>query len=469
MATTMTLTQLGATTIDLNDQADAWKYRIDLDTWAPKVARRTAKLLSDTPYEEVMEVLRVNIGGATKQEVYNNQHALVVMFDQARRFAQAGTGGGGYGSGGTLNPVIWNVQMDGAATLKKCMVIPAIDDPDCVVLPSTFMTDTAGRVVRSVQIQFRRKPLMVPASETTGTTAATAIIGTVQTSVLASAADVASPTRINLGNSSFIGSLTAGLAVITEDDGSFTSLATAQCSGAGASGAWTTPNDAANFAFATNVLRYTPTLTSRVVSGNITLNVAGTLLLILEVRNNTSGKEYVVDVEVKTGSRWIRTRAEVVGGSNVAAGYVILGVVSAPASTSVARLGVQAASTGGTIDFDRLIAVRLGTANTSVIQHGVVTGASFTSVGSGQYLNINHRYLYDLAPYVWLEGTGLVTGVRESPETLDANPFVLTKLVNVRALYLAYDGSNDWAPNGGGLRMNTTMTAYRLDASLAPR
>ena len=346
------------------------------------------------------------------------------------------------------------------------MVIPRVEDPDCVVSPTTFMTDVSGRVIRSVQLQFRRKPLLVESAETSGTTSASAVVGTVQTSVFAATADVPSPTRLEIGNSTLTGAIASGLVIVTEDQsGSSDALVTAQASTAGAGGAYGVVNSAASFAFATNVLRYTPTGTTRVASGNITgFSTIGTLLLVLEHRNNTSGKEYVVDVELRVGNKWVRSRGEVIGGTSTAAGYTILGIVSATATVTAARLGIQASSTGGSIEFDRLIMARVDAVRTHVIQHGALA-----SIGAGQYLHISPRYLAELSPLVWLEGSGAFVGTREYPETLDSNPLVLTRQVNIRTIWLAYDGTVNWAVNTGAARYQVNTRARRQIASLTPR
>jgi hypothetical protein len=324
-----------------------------------------------------------------------------------------------------------------------------------------------GFWIRDVPVSFMRRPLLVSTVEASSSQAAGSAIGTVQTVSFAAAATTPSPTRLyvqatptNLGGND----IAYGFAILTESNtaGVGANLNTIAASTLAGATDYSTPVDsAANRSSSANLLRFTPTVTTRRVSGNPGLSIPYQKALILaEVRNNLLGKEYVIDVELLAGVRWVRGRSEVIDGLSTAARYVVLGVVHTPIIVSGIRIGIQAASTGGTLDLDRLFIV--DAAKTQLIQHGVLQ-----QPGDGG-LYADHRYLTATAPKVNVQDAFSID-VREF-WTVDANPMLLTKSQELQAVWQPFPGTSAWSlpatPSG---RYAVRTQAFRYPASQIPQ
>ncbi len=445
------------TTLNLNDQAAVWTYRLVLDSYNPPPPRRSSAILNDLPYDDVMVSFELNIGGATRAAVQNAHHALIKVFDDARVFARDG------GQDGAVSPVLFKVVQDTLNNLDVTMVVPEPDDPDCVVATSFYFTDlTNGIVMRNVQLTFRCRPLLMEQITSGSSASAAAAIGTVQTTTFFQSLDIPAPTEIEIGRGTLTAAtaVTSGAVLVADGAGSIT---TGFATAAGASTGYSLFADAANFPFSGgNVLRYTAPNTTRVVSNQITLPFALSFLTFLELRNNTAGRDYVIDIEALSGGQWIRSRAATVGSTNLNAQAVGLGLITARSAITAVRIGIQASATGGTLDMDRLIFMRMNGVNAAVIEHG-----AGTLFANSQYLNLNPRYLSDLTPLVFIKN-GIAAGGNYFA-SVPANPLIRTASTTVQAVWLAYDGTTRWGLNTGAARRTVDLRASRQTASLAPR
>jgi hypothetical protein len=453
----MEIAKAGSTTLAMTAQSNTAPYQLKTASWPLGIPGRSRSLLRDFPFEDAAEDFVIHIFGTTYAECLTNYNALIVRLNDAADFVD----------GLQSVPVLWRVQPLGAAGILVSMILGPVGDKPMVNAAPNILEFENGFWIRDVPVSFMRRPLLIPTAEVSSSQAAAASVGTVQTVSFAAAATTPSPTRLVVPTSanSLVDDIAYGFAILTESNtaavgANLRTIAASTLSGATDYG--TLADSAANRSTSASLLRFTPTVTTRRVSGNPGLSLPyQSALMLAEVRNNTLGKEYVIDVELLSATRWIRGRSEVIDGSTTAARYVVLGVVTTPQIISGIRIGLQAASTGGTLDLDRIFFVEAPKAQ--LIQHGFVTAPSALAG-----LNADHRYLTATAPKVNIQETGGPT--QAEFWTVDANPLLLTKSQELQVVWQPFPGTSAWSlpffPSG---RYAVRAQAFRYPASLIPQ
>jgi hypothetical protein len=453
----MEIAKAGSTTLALTAQSNTAPYQLKTNGWTMGVPGRSRSLLRDIPFTDAAEELVIHIFGTTYAECLTNYTTLITRLNDAADFTD----------GRQSVPVLWRVQPLGATEILTAVILGPVGDTPMVNAAPNILEFEDGFWIRDVPVSFMRRPLLVSTVEASSSQAAATNIGTVQTVSFAAAATTPSPTKLYVGTnaSSLVHDSAYGFAILTESNtaGVGANLRTIAASTlSGATDYSTLADAAANRAVSASILRFTPTATTRRVTNNPGLSVPfQQALMLAEVRNNLLGKEYVIDVELQTGDRWVRGRSEVIDGLSVAARYVVLGVVTTPGTITGIRLGIQAASTGGTLDLDRLFIVEASKAQ--LIQHGAVT-APLDLAG----LFADHRYLTATAPTAKVQDLG--GNFQREFWTLDANPLLLTKSQELQAVWQPFPGTAAWSlPLGVSSRYTVRTQAFRHPASLIPR
>lgn len=444
----------GTSYVDLNSRV----YR--LVSWSPSIPQRTRAVIGvDGPYAEVEEAFEIMIVGATESEALSAFHALVLMLDEAQAFYD----------GVQATPVTWRIKTaDGANILADMILGYGSDAP---VQPSaTWSEKLRAYILPNIVVSFRRRGRLVREVEETSTTSAAAAIGTLHSVTFSTNADVASPLRIQFGGAgSFISgtpsSVTNGMLLVGRSSSSFSIIEAESMSFA--LGYSSVADGLACSGGA--VLRYTPGGTTRAQTAWVSATVPKRCAIILETRNNTAGKNYTIDLEVRAdASTSIRSGVEIIDAATTLPRFITLPPLSLPKAGTQISLGIQADSAGGTLDIDRVILLDLTDPYAAAVVHGAANLISnLTPVGTDAFLVADHQYLTALDPAVSFRRS---VGVAQALcSTVESNPALNSIGTTCAAMLLELDGSGTWAPASGGSRLNVQLTATRLLASLTPR
>ena len=237
--------------------------------------------------------------------------------------------------------------------------------------------------------------------------------------------------------------------------------------------AFTSVSDsAANPTQGTNVLRYTPAVTTEVVN-NITAferiaftpSIAPQAVLLAKVRNNSSTASYVLRTRTNRINSIEFGKPIVVGPSaSPAPQVVVLGVVEGPDGSEI-DLGIRATATGaGTLDIDTLYLVYL-TPHTYIIRIDQGAGARSTSPSAAYFLTYRHQLLSLPTPTV---DASSPTHNGAWSATLPSI-FLKSNVVNVCYLGTGSNtGANSWRMFSVALTAQT-WTLSRLPGVLIPQ
>jgi hypothetical protein len=445
------LIEHGSTVLNLNDMSRDWTYRIAHNSWAPRVARRSRSLLADWPYDTTVEDYALMVQGQTPEACMDALAALVLAFDNARKFEQ----------GLSSTPVIWKVRPEGARQMLSSMILPDPEDPENVSFDTSFLKGAAGKFQKVVPIQFRRRPLLVRAAEETSTIS-TAGMGTVQTVTWADSADTVSPVRVQLNaatNGGVMPDVRAGVVLISNTAADI-QIHEGESFTIGAP--WTSQADVANYASGGSVLRYTPVVTTRVEVLKSGISIpAGTWVPVLLCRNNTAGRAYLADIGMRYLQRTVYTGVGLIDLAVTTPTHVILPSVTITDTATSLYIGIQAISTGGTLDIDAVAFLNVANPEACLIVHG----ASVTALpGTRVDLRIDPQYLTGREPTA-LAYYGPSTAAAFS--TIDGDISIALSGASATALWLPLDTLNAWTLDDRPTAVE--FTAYRQRASLIPR
>ncbi|MCA0354723.1 MAG: hypothetical protein LCH85_22240 [Chloroflexi bacterium] len=438
------------TTLDLNQQGtNDWLFRLMEDSWQPATAERRWSTLQTTPFLDLQESFEVMIQGETKQAVMDGYRQLVVWLDAMRVLTR-------YGDTDAISPVRFVVQLDGSSTAWRSLVIVEADDPPCVEFSSAFLTNQNQLLQRNVRVQFRHR-MLTKTAETANFVGATC--GDVVNINFGAALDTSAPTQISVGSWNGLTATyrpTSGALIVAE------SITTLEADGH-------TGTDFSAVADATkaasgNILRFTPTATTKRSTGLISTTLLRKFLVFAEIRNNTAGKEYALSLNFLGGGFSTQTRTAIVKPTSTNVQLVGLGLVQCPTTPTQWQINLQASSTGGTIDIDRIYLVAYGP-ETAVTAFGAVN----TSVSGTAEIVLDPRWL------THPDGTEMRYQSTGSPSskvpfaTLDAIATPWTSTAAIAVLFLAYSNSGGWALHSAGTRLTgLTVAASRQPSAIVP-
>lgn len=155
MATNYTILRItdGSTTASLLDDTN---YSLVANGWSPKIATlRVAPLGGQSPYEDVIEEITIDVYGTTALIAMQRVERIVNLLDQARRWAL----------GEDVSPVRIEAQPQGVTTNELRAVIVGGE----VVLPTNWADKLATNSIDNVLIRLRRRGLWLRDTLTSGT------------------------------------------------------------------------------------------------------------------------------------------------------------------------------------------------------------------------------------------------------------------------------------------------------------
>jgi hypothetical protein len=231
-----------------------------------------------------------------------------------------------------------------------------------------------------------------------------------------------------------------------------------------ASGVFTSVNDAANNARGTNVLRYTPAVTTAVTSGTISglTTVGGTITIIAAVRNNSATTNFVVSANMSgLGTVASSTPAVLVDTSSTQPRLILLGTL-VNAQANKLSFTVQASAASGTIDIDYVIISILKDETCAVIAYQDI---DLTNLGAGAVtLDIVFNPVTAQQPAMQASGTG-----GSIPATY-SGPLPLLAVSNTMFVIWAATNGASWRfTNTTPAVVSVAATAARYKSYLSPQ
>ncbi len=457
------------TTITIQDGSGGQtSYALIRSTWAPAVTglRRSA-LGGRGPYEDVVEMLVLNIYGATAAAAMANVATLARLLEQAERWAR----------GENVAVVLAKLAPQGStvaatATPYQAAVLGRAAGDQTAGVELSAQWDQVGQafVVPAVRVRFVRHGLWLLAEDSAASSGTDN--GDLATITLSSAASDPSPTRLSITNYLWA---RAGQAVQARSNGGFLLLTDGATdlkildTDLGDTGVlWIKTSDAAKKPYGgTYVLRYTPTGTTEsassanlVVSG---LNSAAERVgVFANLRNNSNSTSFRLRAWVKSYV-WNHTPQVVIpayGSDGAYPAWVYLGAVSARGALASVQLRATASAAAGSLDCDCIVLANLTNPLTQVVALLPETNQD----GSSGTLAVDHQLL--------TKPNGAVLAATNYPLSYRGDIALHTRAANLYGLLLAtggvggYDYWRQW--DGTSALFSNAWTGVRRPGALVP-
>lgn len=448
----------GTTTIDLLGNDTTNSFNLLAGAWAPNVARRKRSQMGGGSWaEDVVEALPLYAQSDTSAAtILANLDTLAALMDQAQRWAL----------GEAVDPVILRYSPNSDSVYLQAVILGPPDSGQAVVLPPTFSDDLYQKVVDGVTLQFKRRGLWLGAEESD--TSSTVDNGEIMTMSLTAVTEP-SPTVLKLGKLNYTTgpNQTFGGFVILAKASSDFSIINAEGL---ANGAFTSVSGSSNLARNTNILRYTPTVTTEVSTAfSSTLSFSPPKLgVFINARNSSSTESFTVWPRYqRTG----KTTNEFSKKTTIPAGatdpkWYYLGTEGLGSILQVLALYATVTSTTGTplLEIDTIVLVNMDNATVVTLHEGTIQ--NWTTADTLIYFD--HRLLSKPMPEVYLLDNSTTTAKID----YDGVPSFFTKAATVVALYLSTGGdvSTHWRrSNDSSAVMSVYATVTRTAAYLVPR
>lgn len=283
----------GTTTVTLEDgSGGATNYRLLAGSWSPAVAGlRRSQLGGAGPYSDVTESFDISIRDTTVSGCLDKAQTLHNLLIQADRFY----------NGEGVSPVVVKFVPKGATVssvanpLQALILGAASGDNTGSALSMGPVWDSVARNynLAPVHVSFVRRGAWLHTTSTQ--TSAATNNGTAVTLTTMAAAKVYSPTDVGVTNFGSAASYSNGYVIVNNTTGGLQQLSCAAMTGFAD---YSTVNEAAKYATYTNVLRFTPTVTTERVS-NVTSgasNVETLWHVFMSARNNSATTTFRVRV-----------------------------------------------------------------------------------------------------------------------------------------------------------------------------
>ena len=449
-------TALGAVTCTVADGAGGQtNFPMEMNNYAPAVAGLSRSVLGGRfPYNAALEDWMLDIIGTTEDDCYAQLNKLTNLLDQAERWWR----------GETVGAVLYKYVPKGSVvgTLANPFQAVVYGRPEnerasAVALPRKWPGAGLYYVIQGVRVRFLRagQLLQNQGSQFSALTVANGALGTVN---FGAAQEIVGPTRVDVENYPASASDQGFLLVSSNDSSTRIGLANPTT---GTAANWTAPNDAANFAQYTNVLRYTPVATTESQSGTFTtpsINSETQVGIYANIRNNSNTVSYYLRSQIFDSlARSSVYTPDVFIPPYTALGpsWFFLGIASVMFVPSTMRFLATASATGNTLDIGAVAMIDLGYAGSTVLAYKPTETNAVIKI-----LSINPNALSKPAP-----GTST-----SYPFDVTGDMMVMTKDQNVvLANLICSTSANDWRQTSGGAVVNNNFTLARHPAYLAPR
>jgi hypothetical protein len=437
----------GGVTIDfIADTA----YRVT--QWNPAVAtRRAGEIGGRGPYNEVVEEMTLFIGGAT---ALAKLQALQLLLEQAVVWSK----------GGTASSILFHYKATASSSELKTVILgpPAPGEP-MIELPPNFSLAVNTQAIEPVIVRFKRLGWWLGADDSNNSSS----VAHPTTATIANFTDVNADSPVILKLNSIANAdhaknsfLLMASEVNTAGAANYIQIINAEIL---TTTNWTSVSDTANKARNSNVLRYTPTLTtvSNGIQGAITTTSANRWAIFVNYRNNSAGTSFKIRGGINSN---LFTPFYVVPAGFSTPKWVYLGTVETPGSqlAEYVFLSAQASAASGSIDFDSIALLAMDKNGQAI---AIQDGGGESAVSSSTV--VDHRLLSYPSPLVYHN-----TAAAALNYTGNAILTIRPDDTAIAAAWLACGTGSEaayWVPtNGSGVAYNTTFTAVQSVAYLIP-
>lgn len=450
----------GGTVDFINDSA----YR--LLSWSPAVATRRANILGGRgPYADVVETMRIFIGGA---DVLSKLTTLTQLMEQAERWSK----------GEDVNPVILQIQATSTSPLLEAIIHgpPAPGEPT-IELPGNFADAPVLSAIDNLTLQFKRSGLWLKLNYSP-TTSSSAANPSALTVTLPTAPSADSPYDISLTNMPWSESVVWNSYVLATSADTAANAAKklfiieAESMALGI-GTPSSVSDTTNKARGDSVLRFTFASAGNLDSNPVDVSAtAHTSIrrwsLFASCRTNSTTTSFQVKVGIGSDSRYSWGRPVTVAADQNDGNpfWLYLGQVALPSRLKQVALNVVSDGSG-TIDFDSLAILASDSAITSSAVAIPAQSQTAATLGATRKLSINHAMHFGIHPFVYI-----LDGTKEHFQNYSGNPVFIAGVnePGLAVAWLACGRYNEayWrATNTSGTVLSNQLEAICMNGQVA--
>ena len=354
----------------LNSTGIASNYQLTYGSWSPQVATKQTLLISgDALYTAVLETMTLNIVSNTSAaDCISKLRAFFNFLDQADRWYQ----------GGYTNAVRVYYQPKGStlsAPARALVISHATDQAAMLSLPVLFDDVGTNYRINGVVLKFWRMGAWLCDTDivSLGSTANGGIssIGTLSngTGVCSPCDLLVSPAFDTTTQPSDIAASVMIIADAISGNSKIVSKRASLLSG----GVYTSVADAANKPKFATILRYTPAVTTFVLSGlgTFTTIFSRVIAIYATVRNNSATTQFRIKVRIyvtAAGSNYQETQEVLIDNSTTSPRVVFLGILGIGDTYTSIAVNIAATVASGTLDIDNIVAVGIDDETTSILE-----------------------------------------------------------------------------------------------------
>jgi len=388
-------------------------YMLVRDGWAPgSAAMRDDMFGGHGPYMEVEDELILNITGETASAAFANLRRLAQHLEQAERWQ----------NGENVEPVVLQYSPVGSTVSSIANPLQWVilgraagDQTSGIQLSPTFNRTLRAFMLEGVRVRFMRHG---DGKQTTVSASSVATVnGDLVTITNPAALAFPGPTKLIITNIFKRANFDSPVFVLLAEDANDISIQDAE--DFDNAGAFISVADSARLARNTNVLRYTPTGTAKVVSGGgsgfpETQTLDTLIAVFANIRNNSSTASYTVwarifSVAAHRTVQFRETPGVVINAGATAPKWYFLGLIGFAAQADFAALAVQASAVDASLDIDTVLFLNLRNPNSGVIEFQ----AEETGLNETRTYEVDHRRFTSVtrprpSPRVWFHDNFMV-------------------------------------------------------------
>lgn len=449
----------GTTTVTFASPANGglW-YRIE-DGWAPRVAdQRASKFGGRGPYNDVSEEIPISVGGSTAAHLYANISTLKGLIEQSNRWH----------NGENVQAVTFRFSPQGASISSSASPLQASIWGASLDFPAGWPNiPQAGTNVWSSNLTMRLTRPGYWLHTTTTASAAGSNGRPVQVNIGASSQFylpmAVSVDTVAVGNDPTpYGVWPAYIVCLAGSSASFaTSNVESSTSPTGAS-QFTYVSGSAQLAYnSSKVVRYTPSgTTEQYFSPKLLTITRGRWAMFVNCRNNSASTTFTLDLQTSTVGQSLVKVIPPYSSASFPMWHMLGTMVIPiyPAAGQSLRLYVTASSAAGTLDIDRVLAVKLDE-NTSIVECSYPDTSSGTTYAT---VTSDHSTLTLPGPILY--------GDLGAPFRWNGNPVIVSMSGSPAFMLLGTGGStqNFFTQEYSGSIAQNTWTVTRYSAYLTP-
>lgn len=426
--------------------------------WGPRIAGiRTSQLAGHGPYAEAQEDLSCNILGTTAALAWQNLDTLTRLLDKAERWWLRNE---------SISPVLLKYVPQGSTihsngTPLQAIVLGRVGDDELNGVDLPDNVNDAGFIFQifDVRVLCMRRGAWTGLTETPATSSSLANPA-VLTRAFASTHPINSPVDVTIGgfDKTATPTIKAGFLMVGSNINDIQFAQPTLVTG------YTSVADSANLAKFGFIVRYTPTVTTAVLSGNTFISgsaMSGTVGLYATVRNNSATTTFQI-AGIMTGPFGsAQTAYQTIDTSTTNPRVIFLGEVSGIGFTGM-QVSCIASAASGTLDINYVLCVNLRDETVAVIAHESVDVSAISL--NAVTLSFKFNPITDQGPTAYVSGT-----IANAAVTYHGPLPLIATGINIYAIWVATN-NNYWVfTNVSNTAVALTLSVTRYRSYLSPQ